>query len=543
MNSEFNEWLRSPAPATPAVAEPIAPGVAWREWARRLLVCNPFFLGSAALLLLGVLQLSRDPNFLNAESAKLLFNYGALQLYEVLVVVAALVLARRKTWYDSALLVVVEHGLVFVPFLLISQASLISPALGAALAAGAALLAGARAAAIRRGYPLFNLPPRALLLGAVFLVLNTALPIVFRAQIDEWQEKWAVPNVWLWYGALPLLVLGANLLPRPARYGGLNPERHWLPLFLYALWVVATGAHFWCLAYVSDQPFHIYQLGPAAFAAAWTLWRRIPDCVPQPGARWEMAMLGVTFVAPLVAIGWPALFELLVLLNVVAYAVLLTRRGGPQRAFLRDLLIGCAALLVFGLPREFTRELLPHITRAHALLLAFATYAGLHACRSRRMSAGFAGACAAGICVAVLWRTPPLHGIVEAMTVFLLAHSLVWKRDDAVAALLRTMAGMAWIADALLWVHAADWRIDMAISSAALGLLVAWWLAARWTQRRDWIVLVSALGVLFIAPGDWLLRRGSPGLVALAASFTTFAIGVGVAWTRHLWDRIHGLNR
>ena len=78
----------------------------WRYWSRRLLVCNPFFLCSAALLLFGVNRLSNDPKFLGDEIHNLLFNFFALQFYEVLVVLTAVVLARRKVWYDSALLVV-----------------------------------------------------------------------------------------------------------------------------------------------------------------------------------------------------------------------------------------------------------------------------------------------------------------------------------------------------------------------------------------------------------------------------------------------------
>jgi predicted PurR-regulated permease PerM len=56
-------------------------------------------------------------------------------------------------------------------------------------------------------------------------------------------------------------------------------------------------------------------------------------------------------------------------------------------------------------------------------------------------------------------------------------------------------------------------------------------------------VLASALAVFLSVPADWLVRKGSPGLVAVAASFATFAIGVAFAWTRHAWDRINGLNR
>src|SRR5207344_1775584 len=111
--------------AAPPPANPVPP-FDWRYWARRLLVCNPFFLCSAALLLFGVNRLSLDPNFLGEERANLLFNYSALQFYEWLVVVTAIILARRKIWYDSALLAVVENGLVLVPFMLISQGALMS---------------------------------------------------------------------------------------------------------------------------------------------------------------------------------------------------------------------------------------------------------------------------------------------------------------------------------------------------------------------------------------------------------------------------------
>ena len=43
----------------------------------------------------------------------------------MLLVTTAIVLARRRIWYDSTLLVGLENLLVFVPFILISQAALI----------------------------------------------------------------------------------------------------------------------------------------------------------------------------------------------------------------------------------------------------------------------------------------------------------------------------------------------------------------------------------------------------------------------------------
>ena len=542
MSSEFNEWLHS-SPAPPPIV-PAAPAFDWRYWARRLLVCNPFFLCSAALLLYGVYRLSLDPNIFKEEQSNLLFNYFALQFYEWLVVLAAIVLARRKIWYDSALLVVVENGLMLVPFMLISQGTLLNPRLGMALAGGAVLFAFVRAVITRKRYPLFNLPSRALILGAVVLLINAALPSVFPSAIEEDRDNWITPNLLLWYVALPLLVGGANLLPRPTRYGGLNPERHWLPLFVYALWVIGTGAHFWCLSYISEQPFHLHYLGPAVMVAAWTLWRRIPDCVPQPGARWEMAFFCLTFVSPLVSFGDSRLFEALAVINAIAYAVLLPRRSGAPRKVLKELLFASAALLVLGIPLEAAQTLLPAFTRGQAMLLAVATFIVTCALRSSRMDLGFAGACGAGVFTALLWPNAPSHAILETAAVFLLAHSLGWRSDNATASFLRTLAGMAWLTDAVVWVHASGWQVDVAISGVALVLATAWWIVSRVTgRRRDWIVLASATAVLLSVPAEWLVRKGSPGLVAMAASFATFAVGVAVAWTRHAWDRISNVNR
>ena len=97
---------------------------------------------SAALLLYGVARISADANLFAGETPNLLFNFVALQMYAALLVVTAIRLSRRAIWYDSALLVVLENGLVLVPFMLVSQAAFIEPLLGQLLvlfAGGAAV--------------------------------------------------------------------------------------------------------------------------------------------------------------------------------------------------------------------------------------------------------------------------------------------------------------------------------------------------------------------------------------------------------------------
>jgi hypothetical protein len=541
MNLESNEpstslpnFLPPPPPSPPVNA---ALNIDWRHWARRLLCCNPFFLCSAALLLFGVNRLSIDPNFLADEKANLLFNYSALQLYGFLVIGTALFLARRKIWYDSALLVVVENGLVLVPFMLISQATLLDGSLGVMLAIGGCALASMRALAIRRWYPQFNLPLRALALGAVLLVVNTALPLLFPSVVEAELENWTAPNRWLWLALLPGLVAGANFLPRPTHYGGLNPERHWLPLFIYALWVAGTGAHFWCLEHISGVPFEVHLLGPAAVAAIWTLYARITDCVSSPALNLRRALLGLAFAAPLISFNNPELFQALVFVNALGFATLLLR-DARVATFARELMVLCLPLAALGLPEEIGRLLMPYFTRSYGLLVGISVLFVLCALRWFRVGFGFVGMVGITVLVALVKPAMPAHAYVSVALMFLLTHSLAWPKSTPAATFVRIIAGLAWFCDAAIWVHDFSWRTDASVSAAALFLLAAWFAIWRISKERpDATVAIAATAVSLCAPGDWLMRYGTPGLIALLASLFLFAIGFAVAWTRDRWER------
>src|ERR1700742_272108 len=123
----MNEQNESEQTAPPIIS-PVAPAVSERPepkpfsyWAKRFLVCNPFYLVSAALLLFGMYRISVDRNLFTEEISQLAFNLSSLEFYEVLLVVTAIFLASRRIWYDSTLLVGLENLLIFVPFILVSQ--------------------------------------------------------------------------------------------------------------------------------------------------------------------------------------------------------------------------------------------------------------------------------------------------------------------------------------------------------------------------------------------------------------------------------------
>ena len=177
------DLVSNPSPVESRTAHHLNPGGPPRPlsyWLRKFFACNPFYLVSAGLLLYGVYLVSADDGLLRREIFQLTFNFSSLQLYEGLLVVTAIVLARRRIWYDSLLLVGLENLLVLVPFILISQAALLNPRFVWVICAVGGLAAVGRFWGLKRFLRELNLPRRALVFGLVLLVINVALPLIFR---------------------------------------------------------------------------------------------------------------------------------------------------------------------------------------------------------------------------------------------------------------------------------------------------------------------------------------------------------------------------
>ncbi|HXJ58169.1 MAG TPA: hypothetical protein VNU68_16050 [Verrucomicrobiae bacterium] len=532
--SEMNGGDPVDAPSAPE------PQRDWRYWARRLLVCNPFFLCSAGLLLFGVNRLSVDPGFLGDETHNLLFNFFALQGYELMVVLTAVVLSRRRIWYDSALLVVLENGLVLVPFMLISQAALIGGPLATSLTLAGGALAASRFAGVRRWYPQFNLPGRVQWLGGLLLVANVALPRIFRPLMENDVADWHVPDRIGWYVILPVLAAGANLLPRPARYGGLSPERHWLPLFCYGLWVVGSAVHLWCVQHICDLPFTVSQLAPLTFAGVWTLWRRLADCVMRVTPAWEAGILALTALAPLLAVGDPLMLVVVGGLSTCCYTVLAVTGNETTRRLARCLAVVSIALVLMGCPLGWGGMLFSGFTRAHAWLGGLTFYVVWCALRSPRPEAGLAGAGLVAIDIARLLGSSGVHWSMQIGFVLVLAHSLRWRDDrHGGVRFLRNCLAAAWVlASALNTRHSTLAELSP-VPAGAIVLLIAWSLAWWWRGERPTVILPgAALLALCAGPGQWLARVGATGLLALLGSGILFGAGIVAAWTRHRWDHV-----
>jgi hypothetical protein len=508
-------------------------------WLRRLLVCNPFFLGSAALLLFGLNRLSVDPGFLEREESKLLFNFTALEGYEILVVATALLLSRRALWYDSTLLAVLDQGLALAPFLLVTQGVMIDPVLGTVLVASASLMAVSRIWAIRRGFPRFPLPGRLLMLGAGILVLNMGLPLRLQAVVRAGMvTDWEPYNDAFWCVALPLLILSAVSLPQADRHGILPPERPWLPLLVGGLWIGATGVHGWSCAYIGKQPMTAAYLAPAAAATAWVLVMRLGDFVRVPTRRLRLAAWAIASASPFLAFGHDRLFPALAAAGAAALArqAVLHRSEGPLLRAAAGL-SALAALL--ALPLEWIQPA-TGIEGRGAWILAtsgfLAVIASFLRCsaRSGLVAGAFIGA---GV---LHWnRVSDGNLALQAGLAWIAVHSLFWKDGES--------RGQDGVRNAVLavWILTAWNRPPSAIPSelvvdlvAASVLVTAWsWIA--WHRGWTRLLQVPATAALLAVttPGGWIVQHGPAGLLALAGSLVLFAGGCVLAWTRGRWER------
>lgn len=533
----------------PAPADDIStdrPG-GW-AWVKRLLAGNPFYLVSAALLLFGINRLAVDPNFLTDETAKLGFNFTALQLYELLVVGVAVLLARRKVWYDSTLLVVVENLLVLVPFILITQAVLIGRGVAMALCSAAAVLALLRFGALKKWIRELNLPSGLLAIGAVVLVANLAMPPFFRSVIENGTDNWEKPGLFGWFLVLPAILAAGNLLPRLQAANGSTAQRSWLPFLMLGLWVTGSAAHLYCVGYVSDLQFHLWMLAPLMLALAWTAWHRLADLASQPmpaSALPRQVLLVAAALTPFVAITAPSshLFFALTLFNTALFG--LVSGTNPQNKLAGQLALASGVALFAGLPMDWASWLAPGFSRVRAIELGAGAWVALQALRSRHPAWGFGGALAAALATALV--TPGLqpHVALHIGLAVLALHSLRWEEgisgtiSKGVVGL-RIGTAVSWMTHAFVWTRVDDrTAVAWVVSSAAVLILLIYVLLGVVTGQWGARVVPAGAALSFLAAPansffDWL--RASPsGLLAVLGSFALFGLGTLVALTKHRW--------
>jgi hypothetical protein len=533
-----------PVPVCPSAESLAAPITLQAHWLKRFLACNPFYLLSAALLLYGFYRVSVDPNFLRREISQLFFNFTALQFYEILVVFTALVLVRKKIWYDSTLLVGLENLLVLVPFILISQAALIEIHWVWGTCLAASLTALVRSGALKRFFTELNFPTRLTRIGLIVLAVNALLPVTYRILHEHKVGKLPttgsayMTNEFAWLLLLPGVCALANIVPAKSCKGVLLPQREWIPPGLFSLWVLGTMVHLYCLGYVYDFALRLELVAPVIWVCLWTLVYRVQEFVPNLEPTWERAMLLLPLLATLIGISQPGneVFLCLTILNVAIYGGVCVRRGDR---FSRHLMLISIVALIAGFPEDWGRSLLAELTRGKCVAASAALYFLVCAVFSRNPKLGLAGALVSAFAVTSVIGSPRgLHWGIQSGLAFLLVHSLCWahSQHEGTGAV-RLLASIGWVAHTFWWMHdgGAAWMSSAVATPVFVSYLAARWVGGKWGSP---LIPISAAIVLLSEPGDsavGMLQSSASGLMAVIGSFLLFAAGTCAALTKHRW--------
>jgi len=528
-NASLPEHLANQIVNEPTVSlEPI------KSFWSTLIRCNPFYLFSAVLLLYGVYRASIDPAFFSTETRQVIFNFGSLEFYGVMLVGTVTLLARRKIWYDAALLYFIENVLVLVPFILISHAVVLDPGLARTLSILGCGLVMLKFGIMKGFFADLNFPKRMLVLGGMILLINAGIPLVFRKGLDVNNELWQLRSSYCWFLLLPLLAIVGHTLDRlSARHEEVEEHRkQWIPLATFLLWISATAAHLYSIGYVDDQKFELAKFSVLGWAIAWLLCAKITLALSRFTPAAPVIMLILPLTTPLLALGSPELAVALNVLNAIIYAVLCLRWNAVRiPAVLGGISLVAAFLLM---PDQWVTPVVKGYSKGAVIAALVAAAIIVKAIRTREAKWGLFGAIVTGFLLLGLgenYRFSPHYSLQIACT-FLLVHSLFWKgAQERGSTVLVVSFGTLLCMDsfALARVEPTALRILPFITGIPVLLLA-------FLFRRA-VVPMLAAGVSMLAlPLSYAasLVHGAPaGILAVAASFVLFGLGTAFA----IWKR------
>ena len=413
-------------------------------------------------------RLSLDSRIFTGELPQLLFNFSSFQFYELLLAGTAIVLARRRIWYDSGLLIGLENLFICVPFLLVSQALLLQNWIAFALCLAGCGLALLRVGALKRWLTELNMPASLLWSGALLLCFNLVWPLLVRllhkdVSVPIWDGRGLTLMSLQWNWIIPAVVaLGALLPVRPLVTAMMRNEEvpffSWrsFPLLALLMWIAGTCVHLCCIGYVYGLPWRVAWLAPAVWMAAWMLWWHRDNLAPEnTRATLQRVLLFPPVLIVLASSSngrWTMCLALAVLNALACGAIALFRRDRLARHLCTlSVLLVC----VFMPHPAVLGGKLGNLDPVPALLGGGLLYIIGWAVLSARPKLGIAG----GICLALgLARLLPvaitsLNLAVQVGLIFMLLHSYRWKTDGSSdAATARILCGLYWLAHTIGWV-------------------------------------------------------------------------------------------
>jgi hypothetical protein len=536
-----------PIQSAPPIALPIFDaGAEIRRWARILLARNPFYIVSAALLLWSMRRLSLDSRIFQNEFPQLLFNFSSFQIYEVLLIVTAIGLGRRRIWYDSGLLVGLENLFIGVPFLLVSQALLLENSIAFSMCLAGCCLVLLRVGAQRRWLTGLNMPVSLLRSGIFLLCFNFLWPVLIRylhkdVAVPAWDARGLTLTSLSWNWILPAAVALGVLLPVRPFVTGLRSDEElpfysWrsFPLLVLLMWIGGTCVHLYCVSYVYGLPWTLAAIVPAAWMMAWMLWRHVDNFAPGTACVILRRILLLPPALIVLASGGTGRWRMcltLAVLNALAYAAIAF--FGRDRVARHLFMVSGMLAFVF----------MPHPTHVAGnmdftqwLAGAGLSYIVGWAIFSARPRLGIAGGICLGFGLAALLpgTTTMLNLAIQAGLIFILLHSIRWCDDgssDVVNA--RKMCGSFWLAHAIVWVAVEPGKAiigTMACGASVPGVYAcARFILGKWGPL---VIAYTAAAVVGCGPfylGAERLVRAPDGLLTLLGSFALFGLGTIVA--------------
>lgn len=517
-------------------------------WLKKLLVCNPFYLASAALLLYGVYRISMDATFFNSETRQLTFNFSALQTYELLLAATATLLVTRRIWYDASLLVVLENLLWIVPFILISQAAFIEQRTATYLCLLAVALVASRMIWLRKRAQDIIPSTRVLLCGGPLLLVNATWPIIYR----HFQETKMGINItsgaayefneFNWFGLLPTVAAVGLLLPRPQTNAPAAQMRRWFPLLLFAFWLLGTGVHLYALGYVYDFKLRREQLAPLLWVLAWALPLRLSDFFALKSRSWSGPTLFLPLLATLPAafVTDSRVFFILSALNLFAFGICLLLQ--PDNRIALQLGLFSFAAMVASLPIDFASITARPVTQSNLIGLAALAYVIVGSILSRSPKIALLGALSAMIIGGVARQAHPdcLYWAMQAGFGYFLLHSLRWQDEQHQGATgVRIFVAACWVFHSFIWVrNGATLTQSLALAS---GLLLIWTIRGLiWKNWQQLTLPITAGLVMLCLPTNLAIvktQSAPAGVLYVVGSFALFGLGTLAALTKHRWHK------
>ncbi len=503
------------------------------DWLQKLLACNPFYLLSAALLLYGIAHASDRRAFFEDHQLQLSFNFLSLQIYEALLVGTSVLLFRRKTHYDATLLTFLEAGFLMIPFLLVSQAGFLgNQALLLVIGIGG-LLALIRLACFRQFCPSLHFPKMLLTFGRLLIILNVALPLIFR-HLSKDHLAW-VPNAQslAWFTVLPALSLIFLWLPVKTESSKILSERTWIPFGLATLWIVGTGVQLWCIGYVYDLGFGLHCIAPTLWISGWIAHFRISRRDPQYSLSTTRTLLFLPFIVPWLSVTHPetGIFNILMLLNSIFCAGHFVK---AKIEFPRQLALLSTACFIASFPGTWGEsnriELL--LWGAGFLLIA-ESFVAPSSPTTLFASFGVAGASA------LLFRNSDMVSLIASQNgfAFFLLQSLLWNRSDHQQnRIIRTIATLFWVLISLLGMDTSHPLHKIMLTTYGMSMLSLGLLIRIIWQR--WIMIAAPIGGagLTLLPHLSTVSLPGKGITSIVLGFLLFGVGTWVAWTRKRKD-------